>query len=441
MLLSDKVEKLLSILERAGHRAFLVGGAVRDAYLNEPVYDHDVATDALPNEIETVFSGYKVVETGIKHGTVTVLFEGESFEITTFRSDGEYLDARHPESVVFKKDITEDLARRDFTINAIAVAADGKVVDPFGGVVDIKRRLIRTVGDPDDRFREDALRILRLVRLKAKTDFDIDEKTLSSAIKNAAALRKVSVERLFSELTKILLSRYATKALAALKEIVFAVIPELSACDGFDQKSLSHCYDVYAHTLRVVELLSEKTPITVWAALLHDIGKPLTMIVDEYGYGHFPTHMEVSAEIAENVLKRFKSPNELRISVVTLVKYHDAAFPGRKRDVKRFLRDHGEKMAKDLLILKFADIYAHSEYGINKYLYQRLDYESDLKEILENGECYSLKQLAIGGDCLIEQGFSGDKIGEVLGKLLDAVIDGRVPNVRDELIRYVKNNF
>ena len=440
MLLPKNVSDYLSVFKANGYGAFVVGGAVRDALIGVDVYDYDVATDATPDEIKRIFSDHKTIDTGIKHGTVTVVFNGQAFETTTFRVDGVYGDCRHPESVTFTTDIAGDLSRRDFTINAMAYCGETGLVDLFGGKADIDARLIRAVGDPEKRFEEDALRILRAVRFAAKTGFSIEENTFCAMIEKKTLLKNVSSERIFDELTKIILCPDCRNALFKCKEVLFEVIPELKAADGFDQKNAAHLYDVFTHTLYTLELLKDRTPITCWAALLHDIGKPLTLVIDEKGVGHFPRHMEVSARIAHEILTRFKASNDLIHRVETIVSVHDKGFY-TKYAVKKFINKYDVKMFEDFLTLTYADIFAHSDIAIKRFLPEREDIKRFIKEIVDNGECYRLSELDISGNTLLEMGFSGEAIGKILNDLLDAVMSGAIPNDKAALVDFIKEKY
>lgn len=432
------VVEYLWAFEKNGFKAYIVGGAVRDMLRGRTPNDYDVTTNAKVEDIKKIFKDHSICDTGIKHGSVSVNFDGMIFETTTFRIDGDYKDNRHPETVTFTDNVVDDLERRDFTINAIALDLNWNITDPFGGAGDISRGIIRTVGNPEKRFEEDALRILRALRFSAQLGYIIEEKTRSAIFKLKGLLNNVSKERIFEEFTKLLSADKAFEVLKEYKEVFFEILPELAPCDGFDQKSLSHSYDVYEHTLHVLKLLEDKNPVTVWAALLHDVGKPLTFVVDKKGYGHFPGHMPVSAEITEKVLNRFHVSNEFRNTVYVLVFYHDEPLSGGKYDVKKFLNKYGERVARDLITLKFADIYAHSEYGINKYLEQRVIFKRNFEEVIANNECFKLSDLQIDGFDLIELGYDGKDIGAKLDEILELVMKDELPNNRDELLRYAK---
>lgn len=440
MILPENVLSFLNVFKNQGFSAYVVGGAVRDFFIGTVNSDFDIATSAKPEQIKSIFAEYKTIDTGIKHGTVTVIFNGQTFEVTTFRVDGDYKDNRHPDSVVFTDRIGDDLSRRDFTMNAIAYSPEIGIVDNYNGVKDIENKIIRAVGNASERFKEDALRILRAVRFSAKTGFSIEENTYKAMLLNKSLLKSVSVERIFDELTKTLLCKNCRKALMEYKEIIFEVIPELIPCDGFDQKNKAHVYDVYEHTLYVLENLERRTATTCWAALLHDIGKPYTLTIDEGGVGHFPKHMEISAKIAEEVLKRLKAPNVLLRQVTTIISVHDKEFYA-KYAVKKFMNKFGAQTFEDFLTLTFADVYAHSVIAIEKYLPERKIIARYYKEILNRGECFNLSHLAIGGDKLLELGFNGESIGKVLDELLDLVMKEEIHNDEKSLIAYIKEKY
>ncbi len=439
MDLPDNLKYILSALENAGFEAYVVGGAVRDKLLGVNCEDHDVTTNAKTEDILRIFSDCKIIPTGLKHGTVTVIYNGSSFEITTFRSDGEYTDMRHPDKVTFVTNINEDLARRDFTVNSMAYSKTLGFIDVFNGQNDLNERTLRAVGDPEKRFEEDALRIIRAVRFAAKLGFSIEENTLKAAYKKLDNLSKLSVERVFSELTLTLCAKHAPFALDKYRKIFFAVLPELSAMDGCEQYNRSHSYNVYEHTLKALESCENVTPIIAWAIILHDAGKPFTRIVGEDGFQHFPDHWIVSEEIAVKVLTRLKAPKAFIDEVRFLVLYHDNLLLGGKPYLKRLLKKYKTSYIDDLFVVKKADLYAHSEFGIKRF---EPYYEKSLKEyreIIENDECYSFDKLDISGDEIKALGFSGKKVGQLLGVALDAVIDGKIPDEKDKIIEFIKN--
>ncbi len=433
MELPTHLHKILDKLNDAGFEAYAVGGAVRDSILGLPLYDFDITTSAKVDEIKRVFEDFKIIDTGIKHGTVTVHAYGISYEITTFRSDGEYLDNRRPKSVTFVTSLEEDLKRRDFTINALAYSKKSGIIDLFGGLEDLKNGVIRAVGEPVKRFDEDALRILRAIRFSAKLGFKIEENTLNAMNLRKENLQNISKERVFAELTKTLLEKNAHLALYDYFEVISAVIPELKVCYGFDQMSLSHSYDVYLHTLKSLEILERRSQITTWAILLHDIGKPGTCVFGTDGHRHFPDHMYLSVEISEKILTRFKVGNDFKRRVLALIKHHDDYF-NSKYDVKRFLNEYDQELFEDLIVVKKADLLTHSQHGISKYQKSYNLVVTNFNEVIEKGECYRLEDLNISGNDLIDLGFEDVKIGVVKNRLLDLVMRGEIANEYSELV-------
>ena len=441
MKLPADVVEYLNVFNRGGFSAYVVGGAVRDSLLGDEPFDFDVATSAKTEDIKKLFPENDIFETGVKHGTLTVKFKGRLYETTTFRIDGKYFDKRRPETVIYTSDLKKDLGRRDFTVNALALSASGEITDSYNGLKDLSARIIRTVGDPEKRFEEDALRILRAVRFAAELGFDIEEKTFAAMIKKRGNLASVSKERIFAELNKILLGKFAKDAFIKYKEIVFEVLPVLRAGDGFDQKSSSHTDDVYVHSVKVLSLLKEKTPVTCWAALLHDSGKPFSLVVDKAGHGHFPEHMRVSADIAEKILCEMRAPNDLKKRVVQIILLHDESVGRTLYQAKKLLNEYGAELVTDLITVKFADIYAHSETGIEKYLPERIELKNNFEKIIKDNECYTLSQLALKGGDLKNYGFSGESIGKILSRVLDEVMKGDLVNSKETLISYVKEKY
>ncbi len=434
-------ETALSIvkkIENHGYSAYLVGGAVRDELLSRTVNDYDIATDASPQTVMQIFSDERVVETGIKHGTVTVIIDHIPYEVTTFRTDGVYNDGRHPESVEFVSSLKIDLERRDFTINALAFNPKTGIIDYFGGVDDAKNKIIRAVGDPVKRFNEDALRILRAIRLSAVLGFDIEKNTLNAMKFCAKNLDFVSKERVFDELTKLVCAKYVAHALYECKDVIFQVLPELVQIDGFMQQSLSHDYDVFNHTLKALEISKVRTPTVMWTLLLHDVAKPLCFTVDKKGYGHTKGHPEISSQIALEIAKRLKFPTKLKDDVVNLIKMHDADVSTTKYHVKRFLYEYGKDFAYNLLNVKIADMLAHSDYGIKKYKLEKVNLREYLHEIISNGECYDFQGLNIDGSDLIQLGFNGVKLGQVKAQILDLVMRDELENEKQILVNYAK---
>ncbi len=437
MQIPSYVEEVINQLKNNNFEASLVGGCVRDSIMGVLPHDFDITTNASPDEIKNVFSDFKTILTGEKHGTVTVVSEGENIEVTTYRIDGKYEDNRHPMSVSFTKNITDDLARRDFTINAICY--NGKFFDPFGGRDDIKKKIIRTVGTPDTRFGEDALRIMRALRFASTLGFEIEEETKKSIHKNKELLKKVSVERIFVEFSKLIMGARAADILLEYYDVIGVFIPEILPCVGFDQKNEYHIYDVYEHIVRALDVSEHDLKIRL-AVFFHDIGKPECFTLDEKG-GHFKGHDKKSARIARDVLKRLKADNDTVAAVELLVGEHQREILPEKKYVKRCLSKISYEMFDMLLKVKYADTMAHSDKAKSNFeVISRLALLR--KEIEAEGECFSLKELAINGNDLIKMGVTeGKKIGEILNILLEKVIDGELENDKEKLEKAVKETL
>lgn len=425
---------LLNKLNNAGYEAYIVGGAVRNKLLSIPVHDYDITTNATPSQIKSVFSEFNFVESGLKHGTVGIIIGKNVFEITTYRVDGEYLNHRRPEKVNFTSSLREDLERRDFTVNAMACGSDLKVIDYFGGKEDLADGIIRAVGDPETRFKEDALRILRAVRFASVYGFTIDKKTLNAMKTCKGFLSDISAERIFCELNVAVTGEYFPQTLYACKEIIFEIIPELKKTDGFEQFSLSHDYDVFNHTVAALSYCKVKKPQICWALLLHDIGKPDCLIFDKQDIGHTPGHMERSKEIARPILNRLKFPTKLKNEVLTLIGDHDRGISDSKYSVKKYVGEHGFELCYDLYYLKVADNSAHSVYGLKRYRARVRQLKYYLDEIISNNEICFIKDLAINGNDLLALGINGNELGYVKNTLFDLVLKGEINNNRDELI-------
>ena len=428
---SKNGEKAIEILESRGFEAYFVGGCVRDTLMGLEVSDTDITTSALPEETLEAFDGLRVIPTGIKHGTVTVLIEGEPIEITTFRSDGEYSDHRHPETVTFSRRLEDDLMRRDFTVNAMAYSKRTGLIDLYGGKSDIENKLIRAVGDPLARFDEDALRILRAVRFASQKCFSIEYATREAMIKRLPLLEFVSSERVFVELKKLIMGRGAVRAMLENPETVCAAVPALADSVGFEQNNPHHIYDVYEHTVRAVGFCPYEEDVRL-AALLHDSGKPETYS-EKDGVGHFYGHTEASLRLAEQTLAALKCDNATRDTVLTLIKYHDPVIEPSEKAVKRMLSKIGSDALLKLLSLKGADNLAQAPDCADRLA--RYDEIRDMiTEIEAKNECFTLRSLAIGGDALIALGIPrGKRIGEILNILLSEVIDGKLQNTPDAL--------
>ena len=438
------VAVLLAMLRDAGYPAYAVGGCVRDALLGIEPHDWDICTSALPAQMQQVFRGLHTVETGLKHGTLTVVVSHVPYEITTFRVDGAYTDHRHPDTVSFVDNIAEDLSRRDFTVNAMAWSPDAGLVDLFGGREDLAAGVIRCVGEPALRFDEDALRVLRALRFASVYDFTIDPATDAAARKLAPSLAGVAGERIREELLKLLCGRGAGRILRAYPDILSEIIPEIRPMIGYDQQNHHHSYDLWEHTVRAVENMPPEADLRL-AMLLHDTGKPLVRTTDEHGEGHYRGHQQASAEIAARAADTLRLDNATRDRVLLLVRYHDIPLRTESGEINldrsfllRKLNRFGETDLRDLIRIHRADRIAtgySSPEREDRRMKERLD---ALDALLAEKPCYTLKDLAVNGHDLQAAGLRGKEIGETLQRLLEDVMDGRVENSRDALLRAVR---
>lgn len=434
----DAPFEMLDKINAEGFEAYFVGGAVRDFIMDKAFQDIDITTSAHPDEIKRIFSDCNVIETGIKHGTVTVMYNNRPIEITTFRTELGYEDNRHPDKVVFCKNLSEDLKRRDFTVNSLCIDNKGEIIDIFGGIKDIKSKNLKAIGNAEERFKEDALRILRALRFASVLGFDIDKNTALAIHKCKDLILNVANERIASELRKMITGKNIRNILLEFSDVFSVVIPELAACVGFEQHNFHHKYDVYTHIATVVEASPETDYIRL-AALFHDIGKPLCFSLDENGIGHFYSHAVKSSEISVNTLKRLRFDNETVNTVQLLVKQHDAYIDEDPKILKRKLNRFGESTLRDLISLQRADTL-----GLADEYHKRLIHFSELEKVLdsivENNNCFSVKNLDINGNDIIALGLSGKEIGDALNLLLEAVIDEKVENCKESLINYLKEN-
>ena len=424
-------------LEQAGFPTYLVGGCVRDAYLGLTPHDFDITTAALPEQTEAVFSDCRLVTAGKKHGTIGVVTDCGVVEITTFRTEGDYADSRHPQWVKFVADIESDLARRDFTVNAMAWSPSRGFADPFGGREDLDSHILRAVGDPVARFEEDALRILRGIRFAARFDLKPEAGTKAAMVSLAPTLERIARERVFEELSRFLLQA-GVHDLLTFAPILAAAIPELQPTLGFDQRSPHHAYDVFTHIAHVTAAVPPILPLR-WAALLHDVGKPASFTTDETGRGHFYGHAKVSAEMADEILRTLKAPTALREEVVSLISLHMAKLePDRKLLRRRFSR-LGAETVKSLLLLQESDMGSKGT-GNAQEMEQFSEIRRLIAEIEDENACLSLKDLAVKGNDLMALGLTGRKIGETLSFLLEQVVDETLPNDRATLLSAAKNH-
>ncbi len=435
MILPEAVRGCIDALENRGFAAYVVGGCVRDHFLGLSPKDYDICTSALPEETEAVFADRRLVLSGKKHGTVGVVTDAGVVEITTFRTEGPYRDSRHPDWVKFVGDVNDDLARRDFTINACGYSSTRGLADPFGGRADLERRTLRAVGDPAARFTEDPLRILRGVRFAVRFGLDVEPDTENAMVRLAPLMDKLARERVFDELCK-LLPLVDAGDLQRFAPILAVVIPELAPTMGFDQRSPHHAYDLFTHIAHVTAAVPGVLSLR-WAALLHDVGKIPTFTMDETGRGHFYGHAGVSAEMADVILRRLKAPNALREQVVLLIGKHMTKIEPDKKHIRRTLGRLGEETFGALLLLQEADM---GSKGTGKPEEREIfpKIRGILEEICRENACLSLKDLAVKGNDLMALGYQGKAIGEALDRLLNLVLDEKLPNEKDALLRAVR---
>ena len=429
MKLPAHIAFCIDALEQAGFAAYCVGGCVRDWVLGLEPHDYDLCTAATPCHIKAVFSAYPLVLSGEKHGTVSVVMEHELVEITTFRTEGGYTDTRHPDWVQFVTSIEEDLSRRDFTVNAMAWSPTRGFADPFGGREDLKSKTLRAVGDPAARFTEDALRILRGVRFAVRFGLTAEPATEEAMFRLAPLMDNLARERVFDELCKLLPLVTAADILRFAPVLVQA-IPELKPSRGFDQRNPHHLYDVFTHTAHVVEAVPPEPALRL-AALLHDVGKPATFTLDETGCGHFYGHDELSAEMADDILRRLRASNELRHRVVDVIRRHMKPLTPNKRSLRRRMAKYGTEGVWDLLALQRADRTGTGTGDTAVFD----EVEALIREILAENACLSLKDLAVNGRDLMALGFTGKAIGNCLNTLLAQVLEEQLPNDRDALLQ------
>lgn len=432
-IMPDTVQFILSRLEQAGFEAYMVGGCVRDFLLGLTPHDWDITTNALPNQIKKCFSDCVIIETGIKHGTVSLICDNKTYEITTYRIDSSYSDNRHPDKVMFTDCLTEDLARRDFTINAMAANITGQIIDPFLGQQDIKKHIIRAVGNPNNRFQEDALRILRALRFGAKLNFAIDEKTKLSIIKNRKLLLNIANERIAKEFQDIICGQNSEQILNEFRDVIAVFIPEIKPTFDFEQNNPYHQYTVFEHIAKSVQYAKADKTIKL-AMFFHDIAKPQCYSVDVDGVGHFYNHSQESCNITRKVLRRLRFDNKIMINVSELVKYHDLTLQPHSKFVLRWLNKIGEEQFRRLIEIQKADTSAQSILAQKEKENLIEDTYKILNKVISEKQAFNLKDLAINGKDLIELGIiQGSLIGNILKKLLEAVINGE-PNTKEHLL-------
>lgn len=428
IVIPKDVEFIINTLEARGFEAFVVGGCVRDSLLGKNPEDWDITTNAKPREIKSCFSNNKLVENGEKHGTIGVVVNNLEYEVTTFRVDGEYGDNRHPDSVTFTDEISLDLSRRDFTVNAMAYNKNRGLVDPFNGQRDLSYKALRCVGDSDLRFSEDALRILRALRFASVYNFSIEAATSASLVKNRRLLNNIAPQRIACELNKLICGDNVNFILRRYKDVFAVFIPEIVSTFDFEQNTPHHNKTVWRHTTCAVSNIEPDCLLRI-VMLLHDVGKPMALRTDSKGVDHFKGHNHFSAVIAKTVLERLKYPTKFISDAVTLIEYHDVRCNGNRRQIKHILNKIGEENFERLLKIGRADTLAQSRYKREaKLLNLQLTNEA-YREIQSNNECYKLCDLAVNGSDLLHLGITrGEHIGYILSELLNEVIDETLEN-------------
>jgi tRNA nucleotidyltransferase (CCA-adding enzyme) len=436
--LPEDVNYIIEHLEAAGYEAFAVGGCVRDSILGREPDDWDITTSAKPEMIKSLFQ--RTVDTGIEHGTVTVLIGKNGYEVTTYRIDGNYSDARHPDQVTFTSDLTEDLKRRDFTINAMAYSEKAGLVDVFGGRQDLKEGVIRAVGEAQERFAEDALRMLRAVRFSAQLGFLIEEKTAAAIKRQAYFLEKVSAERIRVELVKLIASDYPEKMRDAYKlGLTRIFLPEFDVMMRTPQNTPHHMYSVGEHTIHAIMNI-RKDPLLRLVMLFHDISKPECRTTDEFGRDHFKGHPIAGQKLTSQIMRRLKFDNATRLRVCQFVLWHDANPELTEKSVRRLISKIGLDYFPEMFEVKTADIHAQSDYMREDKEKKLAFYRQTYEKVLEEKNCVSLKDLEITGKDLMELGIpQGKQIGALLHKALEYVVDEPSRNNREELIEFIKS--
>lgn len=433
MNIPDYVSDVINRLEDNGFSAYIVGGCVRDYLLGRETHDFDVATSALPEEMLEIFKDYKTVDNGIKHGTVAVVSKNRLVEVTTFRSDGTYTDSRRPDTVSFVGNIEGDLARRDFTINAMAYRESEGIIDLYGGQEDLKNKVIRCVGNPHKRFSEDALRIMRGMRFASTLGFGIEEETLSAMLETKHLLQKIAKERITSEFRGMLLGESIYDVLMSCREVIYELIPELRVEDSYIMKKYPDM-TLWEHTVRAVSM--SKNLYERLCMLLHDVAKPYCKVMID-GKEKYPNHAEKGAEIAEEIISRFRFEKLVNKAVLKLIKNHSIRFPKTLVDMRRFVRDFGYDFTSDWLDIKYADVFSKPHKESTAQLYYNAVRFFD--EIYEKNLCCAITELDISGDNLKEIGITGKNIGVILNKLLEEVISENCENKKEILVSKALN--
>lgn len=432
--MSENAKLIIDKLRDSGYGCYAVGGCVRDSLMGKEPHDWDFTTSAKPDDIERVFADYKTVTVGKRFGTVAVILDGHPYEITTYRIDGDYSDMRHPDEVQFSEQLSDDLARRDFTVNAMAYNDTDGLMDLYGGQEDLAYGVIRCVGEPTERFSEDALRILRALRFAATLGFSVEAKTSEAILRQRRLLSDIAAERIREELLKLLCGEKADFVLRCYRSVIAVFIPELQGTFDFEQHSKHHNRDVYRHTIAAVHNIAPD-PILRVTMLFHDIGKPLSQTTDKYGACHYKNHQKVGEAMTREILRRLCMPTAFIDEVCTLIRYHDERFKPDAVRLKSYLKLLGADIMQKLLVIQRADILAQSSYLREEKLSTLASVVEELNRILDSGECYNLRMLAVNGSDLLHIGISsGVKIGRILDDLLDMVIKGELANEKAVLL-------
>lgn len=432
----EKINDIITHFQNNGFEAYCVGGSVRDSLMGIDAYDWDITTSATPEETKALFQNEKIIDTGIKHGTISIIKDHNAIEVTTFRVDGEYNDNRHPENISFTKSLKEDTARRDFTINAIAYSHKTGLIDYYNGLDDIKNGIIRTVGEPDKRFNEDGLRIMRALRFSSTLGFVIEEETKKAIHKNKELLKNISAERLMNELVKLLLGKNVFNVLTEYPDVFSVFIPEIAPAINFEQFGKKHAFDVWTHICHTVDTIPNDKILRL-TMLLHDLGKVPTHKLNENGDSTFKNHALVGGEMAKEILTRLRFDKKTIMRVSFLVAHHDFEPPKSKLELKKALKELTPDDVRTLLVIKKSDRGALSE------AYRDISSETALalnwlSEIEENNECVSLEQLMVTGNDLVKHGLKNEAVGKALNNLLDEVIEGKVENNKKALLNHLQ---
>ncbi len=431
--LPEQVNKAVDLLYAGGFEAYAVGGCIRDLIMEKTPHDFDIATSALPNQTKGVFKDYRIIETGIRHGTVTVIIDDMPLEITTYRIDGDYRDNRRPESVSFSKNLTDDLSRRDFTVNTLCFNEKNGLLDLFGGTADIENKTIRCVGEPDKRFGEDALRILRGIRFSSVLGFGIEERTAESIIKNRFLLNNIAVERIREEFNKLICGKNALNVITEYRSVIEIFIPEFSALFGCEQNTPYHIYDVAEHTLRALGFIENDLDLKL-TMFFHDIAKPECKTTDMNGIDHFKGHAVIGEKMTADILKRMRYDGKTVNKVSRLVGLHSERPPKNKTEAKLMLSEIGEEYYRAFMKIRRADCSAKADPRSQDEKLKNM--QLFLDEINRNNECYSLRQLNINGTDIKALGVTdGKQISKILRTLLFSVIEGKCANEKKALIK------